>query len=357
MLLGRGGVAPARLPQAALALGSALGRWPFTTAERAYMAWKRPRLAPLQPPVFIVGHWRSGTTHLYNMMSKADFGFVPPLAAGMPWDLLGLVALLRPLLERALPPDRFIDKIPVLPDSPQEDELALANMCPVSFYHGIYFPKRFAEHFAHGIFLEGCSATEVAAWRDAFRLLLDKLAIQQDGRRIVVKNPVYTARIALLCEMIPGAKFIHVHRNPYEVFVSMRNFYKKLFRELALQDWDHLDVDEIILDTYPRMMERFAAESAELPAGSFVELGYRELVEDPLGALETVYGTLELDGFAAARPRVEAYLETVRGYQKNRFEMSDEAARLIEARWRPWLGRWGYQRPGTEPPATGRAVG
>ena len=320
------------------------------------MAWKRRRLAPLEPPVFIVGHWRSGTTHLYNMMSKAEFGFVPPLAAGMPWELLGLVALMRPLLERALPPDRFIDNIPVLPDSPQEDEVALANMCPVSFYHGIYFPRRFAEHFARGIFLEGCSAREVAAWQDAFRLLLEKLTIQQGRRRIVIKNPVYTARIALLHDMMPGAKFIHIHRNPYEVFVSMRNFYERLFRELALQDSAHLDVDEIILDAYPRMMERLVAERTNLPAGSLVELGYRDLVDDPMGALETIYETLDLGGFAEARPRFEAYLETVRGYRRNRYDTSDEAARLVEARWRPWLERWGYERPGSTAPAPGRAV-
>ena len=75
------------------------------------------RSAPMPPPLFIVGHWRSGTTHLYNVLSRSPaFGYVPPIATGLPWDMLGLARLLRPLLERALPPERFVDSLPVRPE-------------------------------------------------------------------------------------------------------------------------------------------------------------------------------------------------------------------------------------------------
>ena len=50
--------------------------------------------------------------------------------------MLTLGRWLEPLLLKTLPSERFIDNVPVMPDSPQEDEIALANMTEPSFYHG-----------------------------------------------------------------------------------------------------------------------------------------------------------------------------------------------------------------------------
>jgi hypothetical protein len=229
---------------------SVMARLPFTTLECILMSKRLPELAELPPPVFILGHWRSGTTHLYNVMSQGGFGYVPPLAVGLPWDMFGLARILRPFLERQLPERRFIDNIPVTPTSPQEDEIALANMSPLSFYHGIYFPKQFDRLIDRGVFFDGCNADEVLAWQSRFIYLLRKLAHQQ-GKPMLIKNPVYTARPALLKEMFPEAKFIHIHRNPYDVFLSMRNFYTRLLDVMALQDVPaELDTDATILRVY-----------------------------------------------------------------------------------------------------------
>lgn len=339
-------VAPERLPHAGLALLSTLMRWPFYSLEKIRVARMIRAAPPMAPPIFIVGHWRSGTTHLYNILSKSpDFGYVTPLATGMPWDMLGLVALLRPLLEKSLPDHRFIDPIPVRPDSPQEDEAAMANMGPLSFYHGLYFPKRFRENFDRGVFFEGCSAEDIERWRRSFVYFLRKVSLDQKGRRLVIKNPVYTARIALLREIWPGAQFIHVTRNPYEVFQSMRNFYVKLFEELALQPFDGVDIDRAILDDYPRLMNRLLAESAGLSAREFAELRYDDLVADPLGEIERLYRALELPGFERARPAFAAYLESVAGYRTSRYRQAPEGAERVARAWAPFIERWGYGRP------------
>jgi hypothetical protein len=54
----------------------------------------------MAPPVFIIGHMRSGTIHLHNVLSRAErFTTVPPLFAGMPWEVFSLARLVRPLIE------------------------------------------------------------------------------------------------------------------------------------------------------------------------------------------------------------------------------------------------------------------
>ncbi|MEM9011275.1 MAG: sulfotransferase [Pseudomonadota bacterium] len=335
-----------RRGQAAAIWGAALGRWPATTLERLWLSRRLPRLEEMPPPIFILGHWRSGTTHLYNVMVQGGFGYVPPLATGLPWDLFGIGALARPFLDRMLPEGRFIDNIPVTPTSPQEDEIALANMTPLSFYHGIYFPRRFRHHLARGLFFEDCTEAEVAGWRETFTYLMRKLALHQ-GAPLLIKNPVYTARVAMLREIFPGAKFIHIHRNPFDVFVSMRNFYRKLFPVMALQPWEEVDIDAAVLETYAEMMRRYREETAELAAPDFIEIAYADLDAAPMAALEQIYATLELPGFAEAAPRFEAYLSGVKSFKKNAFRRDAEVVEKVQRAWAPFIEHWGYPIPET----------
>ncbi len=345
-VLARAGAPTKPLAAAGIVL-SVLGRWPFSTAERLLIEGRLPKPAEMAPPVFILGHWRSGTTHLYNIMTKSGaWGYVPPVATGLPWDLFGIARVFNPLLEKALPKHRYIDNIPVTPESPQEDEIAMANMSDLSFYHGIYFPKAFDELVRRGLFFDGCSEDEVGAWKTRFVYLLRKLSELQGRRTMLIKNPVYTGRLAMLRQMFPDAKFIHIHRNPYEVFVSMRNFYTKLLAEFALQPYGHVDIDETILTVYERMMRALETDAADLPATRYVELRYEDLDSDALGAVEAVYRGLHLPGFDAARGAFEAYLASIRSFEKNKFAYSDEAAAKVEGRLGYFLEKWGYDRPG-----------
>ncbi len=339
-----GGGADARLAALGIWAG-ALARTPFSALERALIARRLPPAEEMPPPVFILGHWRSGTTHLYNLMSRGGFGYVPPLAAGLPWDMFGLARALRPLLERLLPETRYVDRLPVTPTSPQEDEIALANMSPLSFYHGLYFPRAFDRLIDRGVFLDGCGPEEVAAWQARCIYFMRKLLLLQ-GRRLLIKNPVYTARPAMLRAMFPGAKFIHIHRNPYEVFLSMRHFYDQLLRVMALQEIpSDLDLDATILRVYTRMMERFEAETADWDDPDLVELSYEFLDREPIAALERIHGALGLEGFEAALPAYRAHLDAVRGFRKNTLRGDREAGSMVARRLGPWIAKWGYRSP------------
>jgi hypothetical protein len=329
----------------AAARRAALGRLPFTLAERALVAARAPRLEDMPPPVFILGHWRSGTTHLYQLMVEAGFGFVPPVATGLPWDMLILGRLARRQIEARLPADRWIDKVPVKPDSPQEDEIALANMSPLSFYHGIYFPARLRRHVDAGIFLDGADPAEVARWQATFRYFLRKLSLHQGGRRLLIKNPVYTARLAMLAEMLPQATFIHIYRNPLDVLRSKRNFWGKLLQQFALQPFDLAGIDELIVSTYRRMMERLVADAATLPPERFAQMRYEDFMARPLPMLEAAWTQLRLGPFEPHRAAFERYLAGQAAFEPNRFRRDDDAAAVARAGLGEWFERWGYPLP------------
>ena len=315
------------------------------------MSSRLPKVDDLPPPVFILGHWRSGTTHLYNTMSLGNFGYVSPVAVGLPWDMFGIAAALRPLLERVLPEHRWIDRIPVTPTSPQEDEIGVASMTPISFYHGIYFPKAFDRLIDRGLFFDDCSEEQVAEWEQRFVYFMRKIAHQQ-GKPLLIKNPVYTARVAHLRRLFPQAKFIFLHRDPFDVFLSMRNFYKRLLEVMALQTVPaDLDIDATILRVYDRMMERYVEESAELPSSDLIELPYADLDRAPVETLARIYGQLEIQGFDAARPHFEGYVESVRSFQKNAFKGDADAIAKVQSALPRWIDHWGYDvpQPGSVP--------
>jgi hypothetical protein len=157
---------------------------------------------------------------------------------------------------------------------------------------------------------------------------------------------VYTARLAMLRRMFPGAKFVHIERNPYDVFQSMRNFYRKLFAEFALQPYNHVDIDEAIFSVYERMMDALAADSNGLTAPDYVELRYDDLDRDGLGALEKIYASLGLPGFDTARAKFARYLSSVRNFEKNRFQYPEADALKVEHRLGRFIERGGYRRPG-----------
>lgn len=341
-LTANGGVDRASLLRLAGIVGSVAGRLPFSALERVYADLAVPKRLD-QPPVFIVGHWRSGTTHLYNIMAKGEFAYVPPIATGLPWDLLLIGGLFRPLLEKALPKGRAIDNVAVTPDSPQEDEIALASMTTLSFYHALYFPSRFEEHLNAGLFFEGVEDERVAAWERRVRHLYAKLVLAQNGRRLLIKNPVYTGRVAQLSRMFPGAKFINMVRDPYDIFVSMRNFYARLLPELALQDHAHVDIDRAVLTVFPELMRRLRADAAALPGGDFVELRYEELDADPLDTVRRAHAALDLQGFETSIDDFRRYLDGIRSYRKNDFRMPPEVIELVNSHWAEEIEALGYE--------------
>ncbi|MEM7211706.1 MAG: sulfotransferase [Pseudomonadota bacterium] len=334
------------------AWGSAIGilaaasfRAPISALEAALISNRLPKQRDLPPPVFILGHWRSGTTHLYNTMSLGEFGYVSPIAVGLPWDMFGIASALRPVLERALPEHRWIDRIPVTPTSPQEDEIGIASMTTMSFYHGIYFPKAFDRLIDRGLFFDGCTEAEIQEWEQRFVYFMRKLSHEQ-GKPLLIKNPVYTARISWLKRLFPNAKFVYLHRNPFDVFLSMRNFYQRLLEVMALQKVpSDLDMDVTILRVFDRMMNAYVEDSQKLAPGDLVELRYEDLDRAPVDVLSRIYTSLDLKGFDAARPAFETYLDSVRSFRKNEFRGDAETIDKVQSALGHWIARWGYSAP------------
>lgn len=319
---------------------------PLRGYERIRQGARVRRVAIDKPPIFILGHWRSGTTHLHNLMSQdPTLGYVSMYQAmAMGCSLMG-ERWLKPLLARVVPLKRPQDNMTWPLDAPQEEEAALGRITPYSFYVQFLFPRRARELFDRYVLLRGVSARAATEWKRKYLQILQVATLHAGGRRLLLKNPVNTARVRLLLELFPDAKFIHIHRSPYRVFPSTKNMHRQLFAVTALQDVDEEHLEQTVLHLYREMMQRFLAEKHLIPAENLVEVRFDDLERDPLGTLRRIYTSLGLEGHDVAEPAFRAYVSSQQAYRKNDFRLSAEDRAKVERHWGFAFDALGYERP------------
>jgi omega-hydroxy-beta-dihydromenaquinone-9 sulfotransferase len=296
-------------------------------------------------PLFILGHWRSGTTHLHNLLARDSerFAFPNTYQVVNPHTFLTTEAAASRRFAWMVPPTRPMDAMEMGFALPQEDELALCLMCRRSPYLAISFPRAEVE-LERYLDFEGVPEREVAEWKASLTYFLRKLTLKC-GRPLVLKSPTHTARIRLLLELFPDARFIHIHRHPYQVFRSCRHYHDTATWFTYLQRPDRDAVDQHILRRYTRLHDAFFAQRGLIPKGRIHEIRFDDLERDPEGELETLYAALGLGDFATFRPKLRAYLETLGGYRKNEFQPLDEATRRTVAEaWSRSFETWNYPK-------------
>jgi len=225
-------------------------------------------------------------------------------------------------------------------ERPQEDEFALCNMGIPSPYLTIVFPNRPPQRQEY-LDLKGLSADALDRWKRAFVWFLKCITLS-DRRRIVLKSPPHTCRIKVLLELFPHARFVHIIRDPYVVFPSTVNLWKRLYRDQGLQSPKYSGLREQVFQTLLRMYEVFGSERESIPPAQFCEIRYEDLVEDPVGQMRRVYQSLELGQFDKVRPAIEKQLAALAGYRTNRYEISAETRAEIARRWKPFFDEYGY---------------
>jgi hypothetical protein len=301
------------------------------------------RVGHVPPPVFIIGHWRSGTTHLHNILARdaANFAFPSTYEVVNPLNYLTTQGVNSRLFRWMVPPRRPMDNVALSFDSPQEDEIALCLLHGKSPYLAITFPRNGADYQRY-LTMRDVAPAEVDEWKAAFLDFIRKLTFKHQSP-LLLKSPPHTARIRLLLGLFPEARFIHIHRDPHEVIQSTRHYFDTAAWHTYLQKPDRSRLDDEILARYIDLHGAYFEQQPLIPRGQFHELAFSALERDPMGELRLIYESLAVPGFEAASPRFEQYLATLKGYRKNdlaplpaelRDRVSRECGRCFEA--------WGY---------------
>jgi len=304
------------------------------------------KLLPLsgtEDPIFILGHWRSGTTFVHNVLSCDErFGYCTTYQTVFPHLMLWGAPFFKRCVAAFMPARRPTDSLELKVELPQEEEFALSNMMPYSHYNFWTFPRRMAEYRRKYLVFEDISEEERQVFKDALAKLIDISLRTQHKRQFLSKNPPHTGRIRTLLEMYPGAKFVYLVRNPYTVFESTSSFFSNTLRSTCLQEIGEEELTHEILENYRALHAKYEEQKHLIPEGHLIEVRFEDFEADPVGMAAAIYERLGLEGFEKVRPAMERYIGSRRGFKKNKYRYDERTVRLVEQNWGDALRQWGY---------------
>jgi hypothetical protein len=309
--------------------------WPFRTYERLIINPKYKRSSGIESPIFILGHWRSGTTHLHNLLCKdPQMGYTTTYQSVFPDTLFNKLGyfLFEGFARFLIPGKRAGDNVTLGTELPQEEEFALGDKTPISFYYFWMFPRKIRLFYKRFIRFEGIDNAKKNRWKANYKLLIAKSLKNTNTELYLSKNPPNTGRVKLLLEMFPNARFIHIHRNPIEVFLSTQNFLKKMLPHLQLQNISQKEINKELIHLYEQIMTDYFQQKSLIPEGNLVEVRFEDLEKNPMSLLKRVYSELDISGFESAEPGIQDYVNSMKSYKKNNHVLSKKQLDiLIEA--------------------------
>lgn len=321
---------------------------PFRIYEKWAYDKKADKVELEEAPVFILGHWRSGTTHLHNLLCEdAEAAYVTTYQSVFPDQSLswGSKFLFKNIMKMIMPLKRAGDNVKLSIDYPQEEEFTLGARNPASFYYYWYFPELIKEYYDEYLTFETSDASVRKTFIDDYKRVINKAILYTGKKRFFSKNPVNTARIPMLLEMYPNAKFIHIHRNPVDVILSTRHFFSHMMPGLTLHKVDYEQVNKDIYTIYKRMMDNYLQDRDLIPAENLIDVKYEDLTANTMDEMRKIYDKFGFERFDQASPVIERYAESNRGYVKNKYAIKRELLDEILLHTNFTMKEWGYEVP------------
>ena len=317
---------------------------PFRMIERILFGKKIEKLQIEYPPIFIIGHWRSGTTYLHNLMTQdPNFGYVSTQQA---WSPETFLLMSQPFIKKQLskipPTHRAMDKVEVSIDAPAEEEWAIANIS-YSKRHVACFPRGAREYFLN--LDDRKKQIMIETWKKIYLRTCKKASFVFNSKRLILKNPANTGRIKELLEIFPEAKFIHIYRNPYRVYASRKHSSKTWSPQMRLQNQSETQSEKNILETYQKVMQLLFDNQALIPEENFYEIKYEDFVGNELAELEKIYQQFNLPEFDKAKTHFQEYLDSQANYKTNKYSLDDETIAKIYDAWKFTIDKWQYSPP------------
>ena len=303
-------------------------------------AIRRTKLAG--PPVFILGHWRSGTTLMHELL-QLDERFASPntYQCFAPWHFLLSEGLMQRFGNFLLPAKRPMDNMKVGWSLPQEDEFALMVLGAPTPYYRIAFPNQPVPHL-DSLGSQSFKTHDLAQWKAKIDWFFRALTYHT-RKPLIIKSPPHTGRLGILAEMYPEAKFIHMVRDPRKLYPSTKKMWRALGEVQSLQSGDKEEsLHRFVIDCLHRMYDSFEIDRQGLTSDRIIDVHYEELVKQPAETIAKIYEQLGLGKSDAIVAKLAERQSKESDYQVNQHQANDELEKVIHQDWSEYSRRYGY---------------
>jgi hypothetical protein len=277
-----------------------------------------PRLAPL----VVCGLPRSGTTFLHRLLAERHDARPLPL-----WELMEPLPGPGPDRRLATACSRLERLSAIARDDLDPQHLIRAelpdecgHLLKSTFFSSIYWQAplyRYLDWYLR--------ADAGPPYRD-YRALL--AALDRPGRRLVLKDPFHARHLPILLEVLPEACVVMIHRDPVEVVPSFHKLTLSVHRVFS----DAVDVGRTVA-TNTRwlhdLVQRHLDARPTIAPERIIDVGYRELVADPVAVVARIHEHFGLELDAPTRARLHRYVaeHPQRQYGANPYRVEDYGQR------------------------------
>lgn len=334
--------APKNLIRLAFVLHNAFWASFFAWRERREFRDQLARWPLPHDPVIIIGHWRTGSTLLHLLLSK-DPQFLTPTVfqTAFPEGFLVSEKYFRPVMGRMLR-RRPMDNVRLAFDDPQEDEFVVIKLTQDSPLLDFVFPEG-AGYFILKPDDFNPRPGRREMWKARMSEFYRKVVRGRDGI-LLLKNPAHSLRIPLLLEMFPGARFIHIHRHPYQVIPSSIHLWNVMAKDNRLKGPKKNPAIEDVTDGLSRFYEVIEGDLATVPGSRKCDVSYEALEKDPIREIQRVYKALGLEYSREFDRGINSFLSAEKDFRKNSYTFGMKDRELVFERMKEVFGRSHYTR-------------
>ena len=337
-------VDPVGVPRILYSMALSLGMSPLRLYEYLKFNKQINETVVDKHPIFILGHWRTGTTYLHNLISQdRQFGFASTYQTVTPTLFLSFEKIIKPIVSSSLPEKRPQDDVDLGADLPNEEEYALGSISPYSFYNGWIFPKNM-DFYSRYVDFKNLSDKTIDDFKKVYLDYIKKLTFYYNGKQLILKNPSNTSRIKFLLDIFPDAKFINIIRNPYHVYLSMKRNIEKEMTLYTLQKPPNWEVfEKSMIDMYIRMFDKYFKEKNLIKKENLVEIRYEEFISNPLDEIEKIYSNLNIEGFKKNKDVFAKYIKSQSKIKTSKYYIDEGTKNRIYNYLKYTIDKWNYK--------------
>lgn len=335
---------PIKYPMTVLVFVTALCNSAAGAIQRVLLNRKISETNIKEPPIFVIGHWRSGTTLMHELLALDDrFAYPSTLDSFTANHFLVSRYLIGPLLWLILPRKRPMDDMAIRVDSPQEDDFALCGYGVATPYRRVAFPNRKSQDHLQ-LNLSNAEPQQRLELQTALEYYLKSLTIRYGGRRLVLKSPPHTGRVKQFAQWFPQARFVHLSRHPNKLVPSTMRLWETLdaIQGFQVPKYDQIWLRNYVFECKDLMYQAYFAQRDSLPSNQLAEIRFEDLVASPVKVMAQVYDQLELDGFERQIPKIEEYFRSRKKHRMRTGGVDPEFADDIDHHWREYIEAFGY---------------
>ena len=262
--------------------------------ERALRANPAIEAQPIRRPVFVLGLPRTGTTALHFLLGQdpntqvleywiaASPGPRPPRDA---WDKDPRFKQSVRELATTYWLDPSLKAIHLMTaDGPEECRHLLSQT---------FTDDTFDCNATMPSYTDWYSSCDMRPTYRQHKRVLQLIGSTTPEKRWVLKYPVHMRNLRVVRETYPDACFVQCHRDPSEVLPSLCSLIAG-WRAIYEGDVDRAAIARSQTELWAAGMEHGLEVRREQPAGRFFDLDFRDVLSDPVAAVERIYRHFDL---------------------------------------------------------------